>query len=77
MWWEVPRGPSSEVYGDDVREFVVLLQQSHSNFNVLYFVTMHQHPKGRVENKPHRNNLPQRDYEDEQDLCLVRPSDSA
>ena len=38
---------------------------------------MHQHPKARIENKPHRNNLPQKDYEDEQDLCIVRPSDSA
>jgi hypothetical protein len=35
-------------------------------------------PKGRcVENKPHRANLPQRDYEDDQELCLPKASDTA
>lgn len=35
-------------------------------------------PKTRcVENKPHRNNLPTRDYEDDQELCQPKASDNA
>jgi hypothetical protein len=38
---------------------------------------MNQYPKTRqIENKPHRSNLPQKDYEDEQDLYQPRYTDN-